>query len=187
MHNIVRKIKNKKITYSVVTLLIIGLTYIAISWIYHLPPFHITSESQHVNLKKTDTEKSAIDRIEKTPSEKNKNNQTDQPDAPSVDSQTGLQQANVLVTSVDVLDGSVRVSGFVSDIVEDGGVCTYIFTNGSTTFTKESTTLPSPTSISCRTLTISVDEFPSVGSWNVSIRYKSDYSTGTSSQRMFKL
>lgn len=170
----------------IVAVIAVGGYFLAAK-LYNLPPFSAQPEDMFVSLEKSDTEKEAIKSLEKDPAKKVENPQTDEPTPPKTDDETGLRKVNVLITSVDVQGDQVSVSGFVTDVTEEDGVCSYVFVNGSTTVSKERSTLANPTSVTCKTLTLSKSDLPKDGTWNVSIHYKSSRSTGVSSERELKL
>lgn len=174
-----------------ITLLLIGI-YIVAALLLHLPPFTSSSRSssssptdQYVNMDRTDTEKQASKSIEDDPSKKVENNQTDTPSTPSGSTSTGKQNVNVLLTNAGIFNGTVSASGVVTNIVEEGGNCTYLFTNGSSTVTKNSSTLTNSTSTTCKTVSFPSSELTKSGTWTVQITYDSLSFEGVSNTKEF--
>lgn len=190
--------KSKKITSPkskiIIILAIVAvvlLTYVVAAYYFRLPPFATSNvkdgdspTDQYVNMDKTDTEQKAIKDIEDNPDQKTQNNQNDTPAQPQV-SGNGKKAVNVLLTNTGIFNGKVSASGVVTDIAEQGGTCTYTFSNGSAVITKTSATLVNPTSTTCETVSFSASELTSSGTWKVEIKYSSSSSEGTSNSKEF--
>lgn len=171
-----------------VLVIIVGV-YLVVAWQKHLPPFSSLDKTyapgeQTLNLDRTDTEKKASDDLTKNPEKKLENPQTDTPSTPNTNPSSGKQSANVLVTNAGVFNGKASASGFVTNIVEEGGLCDYVFTNGTQTISKQSQTLVNATSTTCKTVSFSADELTS-GTWKVHIKYTSAASEGVSPDKEF--
>lgn len=136
-----------------------------------------------VNLERSDAEKAASEELEKNPEQKLENRQSDTPSAPEKSPETGRLAVNVLLSTAGIYNGTVSAGGMITDYQEEGGVCTYTFTNGNTTVTKTSTTLMNPTSMSCKTVSFTSDELTSSGVWKVKISYSSPTAGGTSNEK----
>lgn len=170
--------------------LLAGL-YLLVSWYNHLPPFGRFAPTpepgkQVTNMSKTDTEKQATNNLKKNPQDKTQNNQTDTPATPPIDTTSGKQQANVLITNAGVSNGNVSVSGFVTNVVESDGSCTYTFTNGSSKVSKTTDVLPNATSTTCATTTFPASDLEPSGTWSVVLSYSSSQSAGVSSSKEFQ-
>lgn len=175
---------------SIVILAIIVLAggYAGAAYIMHWPPFARPSKTyapgqQVTNLERSDTEKATTQALQDDPKQKLQNTQTDTPPAPTQTSTSGKQIVNVVLTSVGISNGVINASGMVSNLVEEGGTCTYIFTNNGQTVSKTSTTSTNPTSTTCSRITFSADELPAKGTWNVKLSYSSAKAEGTSSEK----
>lgn len=187
------KIKNRRsrsskkpIIIVLVLLAVIG-GYLAYAWFNHLPPFPAKKESyqpgeQVVNMDRSETEKKASEDLKNNPETKLDNKQTDNPNTPVVDDTTGKQRVNVLLTNTGTFNNKVSASGMVTNAVEEGGTCTFVFTNGSTEVVKNSTTLTNPSSTSCTTVSFPSSEL-SPGVWKVKIDYSSSASMGESNTK----
>lgn len=105
--------------------------------------------------------------------------QADQPQQPGA-SETSRQKVNVVITSAQASNGTVNASGFVSNIVEAGGICTYVFTKADSVVRKSSDTLQNASSTTCKSVSFSSAELES-GDWTVSLEYRSSTSEGSSS------
>ena len=165
---------------------IIG-AYLAFAWFNHLPPFPAKKESFQpgeyiVNMERTETEKKVSEDLEKNPETKLENKQTDTPSAPVVED--GKQQVNVLLTNAGIFNGQVSAGGMVTNSVEDGGTCTFVFKNGTQEISKTTETMTNSTSTSCKTVAFPASEL-SDGSWKVFIKYDSNTSIGTSNEKEF--
>lgn len=113
------------------------------------------------------------------PSRKSGSTQSDRPADPKIDNTTNLQKVNVILTNSNVSGGTVSASGFVSNVVESNGVCTYTFAKQAESIKKTSATLPNATSTTCTTVQFPVSELSS-GTWQVSLGYASGASAGDS-------
>ena len=80
----------------------------------------------------------------------------------------------------------VEAGGYISNINETEGSCTYVFTNGDTTVTANSGILPGPSYITCEAVSLEKAKF-SNGSWTVKIQYKSNRSEGESETQSFEI
>lgn len=131
---------------------------------------------------RSETEKKASEDLKNNPETKLDNKQTDNPNTPVVDDTTGKQRVNVLLTNTGTFNNKVSASGMVTNAVEEGGTCTFVFTNGSTEVVKNSTTLTNPSSTSCTTVSFPSSEL-SPGVWKVKIDYSSSASMGESNTK----
>jgi flagellar basal body-associated protein FliL len=184
-----KKSKLKVIIAIVIVLVLAAAAYLALAFYKHYPPFmeaqQKTTDGQTVNLERSDAENEKIKDIQDNPESKTKNDQNDTPKPPTQNTSSGKQSVNVLLTNASIINNTVRASGFVTNIVEEGGECTYIFTNGTSTLTKKATTLTNPTSTTCETVTFSPAELPVGGTWKVVLKYSSSKAEGTSNTKEF--
>lgn len=102
--------------------------------------------------------------------------------------EAGLKIAEVYIANagVDIQNGQVFASGVITNVVNNTGVCTYTFTNGSETITETSEVLPSPKETICANVNLDKSRFAS-GSWSVTLNFKSDYAEGTSDATTFTI
>lgn len=181
--------KTKVIAISLIACLAIVGVYLGIAFANKYPPFSknnvVEFSDQKVNLERSDAEKQKTQELADNPDKKIENNQTDMPSAPDEKTSSGKQAVNVLLTSAGITNNTVRASGMVTNVVEEGGECTYTFTNGSSVVTKKSTTLTNPTSTTCESVAFSPDELPVSGTWKVILTYSSSDAAGTSNTKEF--
>ncbi len=165
----------------VVSVLIIVLAAAIVSTIYlYVHRNDIKRDSNGVSIERTPQDKKLEQDLNKNPEKKEESTQTDQPPKPSVDPSTKLQKVNVVLTNVgESEDASISASGFVSNIVETNGVCTYQFTSAGRVIEKQSTILPSASSTTCKTINFPASELGS-GVWKVQLKYTSSVSEGIS-------
>lgn len=156
--------------------------YLLYANLNHLPPFALSSPDPGdytINLEKSDAEKQRTQELQQDPEQKIVNEQRDVPTMPSTNAETGKLNANVILSFVSIQNDIVAVGGYVTNVVEDGGLCTYTFTKGSEIIEKTAITMQNSTSTSCITT-----KFPSVelgsGVWKVRLTYNSSASTGVS-------
>ena len=99
---------------------------------------------------------------------------------------SGLKVAKPMITDIDGADepGVVVVRGAVSNINEEGGKCTIVFSKGSEVVSVTTNTLPSSSYISCEAGRIEKSKL-SAGKWSVKIQYKSNYAEGESEAQSY--
>lgn len=192
MDRIHRKMsKRQKIAITIAVVVILAGVYLGVAFSKHLFPFvnktpNYEPGTHVVNKDKSDAEKQSIDNLKNNPQDKTKNSQTDIPAAPTVNQDSGKKEANVLITNVGIQNGSVSASGFVTNVVESDGSCTYTFTNGANKVTKTSNVLPNPTSTTCATVNFPASDLPVAGTWSVVLSYSSPESAGFSAAKEFQ-
>lgn len=187
--------KNKKLSKKIIILVLAAilaiLTYVLVAKYNQWPPFVADAMQTHepgteiINMDRTKTEEDATKNLQENPDDKLKNEQVDQPSHPDINTSTGKQSVNVLITNAGVLNGQVSASGFVTNIAENDGSCEYIFEKGSTRVTMKTTTLVNATSTTCKTTTFSASELGERGEWTVILKYTSSTSEGTSKAKDF--
>jgi hypothetical protein len=173
------KKKNALILVSVIILSAV-LMYGTYAYSNRLYPFNSTNipdkEGRKISTEKSDYEKSVEEQLKEDPNQKTKTG-VDVPSAPTVNDTSGKQEANVLLTSVNIQRGQVTARGFASNVVELDGVCTFTFTKGGETIVKKTSVLSSTTSTPCQAASFPADEL-SPGTWSVGLKYESSQSSG---------
>ncbi|WP_378147466.1 hypothetical protein ACFJGV_05555 [Cnuibacter sp. UC19_7] len=91
-----------------------------------------------------------------------------QPTTPSAGSATPF----ITVASLDPDGAHVSASGYIVDVIESGGICTFTFTLGDTTLLASSTGVADRTSTSCPLVQLPASQFPP-GTWQVGLNYSS--------------
>jgi hypothetical protein len=76
-------------------------------------------------------------------------------------------------------DRSVLAGGYVSGVIEDGGICTLTLTQGSATVTVEGPAMPDASTTVCGGLTVPGDRL-AAGTWRATLSYASPAHAGTS-------
>jgi hypothetical protein len=168
----------KKTILIIASILVLALA-VAIGGYLYMRTGNNKYDSNGISTERTLQDKQLEKKLDSNPDQKQQATQTDHPTTPSVDESTNLQQVNVILTNTGEVDGSVSASGFVSDVVESTGTCTYVFTNGQKTVEKVSNTLTNATSTTCKTVQFSASDL-SAGTWEVQLKYSSPTSTGSS-------
>ena len=99
---------------------------------------------------------------------------------------SGLKVAKPMITFVDNSHNPnfIDVGGDVSNINEEGGKCTIIFTKGSDVVSVTTNTLPNAGGVVCATGSIEKSKL-SAGKWSVKIQYKSNYAEGESEAQSY--
>lgn len=183
------KIKSKNKKKLIISLLLLLVAVILVSMVALLMSkssdsgvaFDVDSDGRGVNYSKTQAEKSSESDLSEDSDRKLERVNTDTPQAPTANEEVSQRVVEVMMTSVGQSPDytTIDASGFIVNAVEDDGLCTYVFSNGDRTITKESGVLQNPTSTACKSI-----KFPSTdlgtGEWDVSIKYSSNQSTGES-------
>lgn len=99
----------------------------------------------------------------------------------------GQRTVSVVIVDASQVDSDVEVRSFVSNIIEDGGICKATFTKGSRSFTRQSTGVQDATTTRCGRIVAPVSDFTEKGMWNVTVQYNSSKATGVSSSAAFEV
>jgi len=92
-----------------------------------------------------------------------------------------------VITSAEKYKDNVEVSSFVPNIFEDDGKCTANFSKGTQQFSKQVTAVKEGRAVYCPLISVSTNQFPENGEWNVSVTYTSLTSSGTSDITKFEV
>lgn len=79
--------------------------------------------------------------------------------------------AVVVVADVDVDGLAVTVSSYVAGLIESGGTCRYLLSNGSVEVTAEALGEPDRSSTTCGSTQVPIEQIPR-GSWTVTMTYE---------------
>ncbi len=90
------------------------------------------------------------------------------------------------ITYAGQYDQSFEVGGYV-DVFEEGGTCTATFTQGNVKLTKSVTAIRGANSVDCPVMSLSSASFNPKGQYTVTLSYKSDNYTGTSSTKTIEV
>lgn len=96
------------------------------------------------------------------------------------ESSANKRQVIPVVANAAQSNNEVFVSGYVSNIVEEGGSCTYSFVKGTTTFTKTTEGFVNVGNTNCTPLTLTTQDFGQKGTWQVTLTYNSESAHGVS-------
>lgn len=174
-----RKHINKKTVLILVGIIILAAAVCSGYWYFHRNDTQ--RDANGVSTERTPQDKKLEEQLQSDPARKQESTQTDRPTSPTVDEKTNLQRANVILTNTGQSGDEITASGFVSNVVEEGGTCTFVFVKNLQTIEKSSSTLSNATSTTCKTVKFSKSELSS-GTWKVHIKYTSGVSTGESNE-----
>lgn len=172
--------KNKK-RIIIITIILLAATVVAIIY-WNLGQRRTQEDIPKIEMNRTETEKQISDQLKKNPDKKEDNSQRDQPASPNNTKSGGKTAVNVLLTSTAITNSKVVASGFITNAVDNGGRCTFVFKRGGQTIKRVSTTETNPTSTTCITVQVESSSFTS-GTWSVYIEYESDRYKGISNQK----
>lgn len=85
-----------------------------------------------------------------------------------------------IITDAGQYEDKVEVRAYIPGVLENGGKCTHTFKQGSAQVTRTVDAQAGPQTTQCEPIGIPVSEFPSRGTWVLTISYSSSSSTGTS-------
>lgn len=182
------RIRNKK-SYKK-HIIILAVIVIVLGTIGAITVYALTSNSAEENSqqKETATEDSfgTVDYSPSTDVDKKYNDSIKENLDAKDDTPTQGEKTRVTPVIVDAgqYDGMVEVRSIVEKITENG-TCTFIFTRGNASFTKETQAIPDASSTRCANLMIAPTEFSSKGTWSVAVTYDSAKATGKSTGKEF--
>lgn len=99
--------------------------------------------------------------------------------ATTPDEDTGSARPSLVYAGLQEGAASVQMSGLVTNLVEDGGTCTFELRSGSTLVTRAQAGLADASSTSCGTVEVPVSELDR-GSWEATLDYAGPGGSGTS-------
>lgn len=105
-------------------------------------------------------------------------------DGSSSSSSDGIKQANVIINDASQYDSNVEVRSYVEGVVESNGTCTVTFKKGNQSVTKTTELLTNPSYTTCATVSVPVSEFPSKGTWQVTVDYSSATYKGSATKNV---
>ncbi len=141
----------------------------------------VSRDKSGTSLERSQEELDETNSIQDNPEDSKQQTGSDAVTEPAVDSSTGKRSVNVVLTSTGTENGEVDASGFVSNLVEEGGTCTFTFAQNQKIIKKTSTTATNPTSTTCLTVRFDEKELGS-GEWKVVIQYASSNASGSSNE-----
>lgn len=100
---------------------------------------------------------------------------------------SGLKQVMPVITYAEQYKEQVEVGSYVGGVFEDGGTCTATFSQGSSSFTRSSTGVKGSNNVNCPMITAKASDFPSKGTWNVTLSYSSSTASGSSASKGFEV
>ncbi len=119
------------------------------------------------------------------PDDKTKAPNTDTPAQPTPEPGSNKQTVQ-MIASVDQSNGTVYIRGGVNYPVSGGSCYATLTGPSSQSIKKDTTTLPNPSSVDCKTISIPATEL-SPGQWKVILHYTSDSYEGASVEVPFTL
>jgi hypothetical protein len=99
---------------------------------------------------------------------------------------TSEVQAVIVVAGVDVDGANVSASGYAAGVIEDGGACTFRFTQGASTLEVTSVSVADRVTSSCGVVQAPAGEFTR-GTWSVQLSYVSANRTSLSEPVEFEV
>ena len=91
--------------------------------------------------------------------------------------------AKVAITDASQYENEIEVRAFVSNVVKDG-TCKIVFSQNTSSFTKEVPAYADASTTPCITLTLPRSQFSNSGTWVVEVIYSNDSVTGNASTKM---
>lgn len=97
------------------------------------------------------------------------------------------KQVTPVIVDAGQYGSNIEVRSYVPAIAEDGGSCTFTFSQGSQKVTKDATGFADATTTKCPNLSVGQNSLPSKGSWTVTVSYKSTTASGSSQASTFEV
>lgn len=169
----IHKIKNRKIT--LITLAIFAAVAICVGiyflFIHKTDDFSGTAGISQINYGPPTKEESSAGNEQKA--EAVKQQERDQQTTPD-------SVADVFITDASYYADSnaVEIRAYISNLYESGGTCTATLTQGTQTLTKTSSAFKDATTTQCGALNVPRTDFPTNGTWALTLTYNSDTATG---------
>lgn len=171
-----KKTKNLLIVISVVLLLGMGAV-----GAYRLYTFSTDSETSE-----TPTTQSTEGNAKTEDGNGTSGGGTDDGSKPIDSTENNKDAVDVIIVDAGQYERTIEVRAYAADVSESG-VCTFTFTQGSSSLVRTTTASPSAQTTSCAALDISTPEFPTLGTWNLVVSYSSSTSEGSSNSQDVEL
>ncbi|MES2630706.1 MAG: hypothetical protein V4611_02005 [Patescibacteria group bacterium] len=123
----------------------------------------------------TEDTDSSLDAKERSTEQDKQNSNSDNTST----SPDGLKVVEIGVTYAGIYGQNVEVRAFASGVIEGNGKCKAIFTQGPQTVTRSSDAFIDATTTQCGVINIPLSEFPTKGTWKLTVTYASPTSTGS--------
>lgn len=91
-----------------------------------------------------------------------------------------IKEVTPIIVFLDQSGDVIESGALINGVYEDGGTCIFTAKQAAQTVTKTSSAVKNPTTTDCIPFSIPTSDFPSKGSWVVTISYKSLRGQGTS-------
>lgn len=113
-------------------------------------------------------------------SQDGKKNSASQDENNSSSSASTRVSIGIAYAGYDEEEGMIDIRAFTTDVVEGTGTCTATLTKDGKTVTRTSKAFVDSSSSQCEPILINTGDFPSGGTWDLTVSYKSDTSSGVS-------
>ena len=165
----------KRIVILLVAILLIGLLgFAAIKLLNRssTKPASTENNGETINFSPaTEEEKTQADKIKEDLA--NQQNQTPPP--------SGSQKSvTPIITDAGQYDDKVEIRAYIPNVLENGGKCTYTLKKDAEQITKTVGGMAGPQTTQCESIGVPVSEFPSKGTWTLTVSYLSASSSGSS-------
>ncbi|CAN5643563.1 hypothetical protein BH23PAT2_BH23PAT2_03800 [soil metagenome] len=97
------------------------------------------------------------------------------------------KNASVIITDANQYGSEIEVRAFAQGVIELNGTCYFQFRNDSSTLSRETPARADASSTICGNLIVDKSEFPTTGEWQVTVRYESNITAGSSEARAFTI
>jgi hypothetical protein len=92
--------------------------------------------------------------------------------------------ANPVIVDAGQYGGSIEVRAFAPGTVDSDGKCAYTFTLGTATVNKETAATADASTTRCANLQVARSEFPSAGTWRLTLTYDSSKAHGSTTREI---
>ena len=101
---------------------------------------------------------------------------------------TDTRTAEIVIVDSSQYDEVFEIRSFISNVFEDGGVCTATFSRaGSTPVVASSTGTTSATTTQCGKISIPISSFATKGEWQLKLSYSSPTAKGETINRLVEI
>lgn len=176
--------KNKKVIITIMlVLLVASIGLAAYAWLSKDDDNSYTDTDGITYQEATEAEKQESENIKKENSEQIDNSQG----APTSNESGQKKTVTPIITAWSQdSSGDLRINGYVPEVTEEDGTCSYTLTNGNMEVEQSRSALLNAQSTSCGQIVISSNKL-SPGQWKITLTYSSSNSKGTSDETTIQI
>lgn len=180
--------KNKKIVLLIVFLALLGAVMTTLVFVNNR-----SSPPVKKVIKTNDSNPSEVVNFDPPTSEdtqraqNNKNRIIDEQNSSTTENSGSQKTVKPVITYAGLYNGEVQVGAYVSDTLDNSGICKAILTQGTTTLTKTVSAVTNANSMDCPEMVFAKSDLKTNGDWTVKVVYSSNSAAGTSDPKVIQV